>query len=123
MVDGLLAINPLRKHHEFDLRSPSQRSRFRRRMEQEAHEMIAEMMYEIDTECRLRLARRCKRLSASREFVYVAMMLQDGVQPMEIVEYLRKHDTEGFARHMVTDDALRMQIERMRTLVGLKNAC
>ena len=85
--------------------------------------MIAEMMYEIDTESRLRLARRCKRLRASKEFVYVAMMLQDGVQPMEIVEYLRKHDIENFGRHMITNDALRMQIERMRVLMGLKHSC
>ena len=114
MVDGLLAINPLRKHHEFDLRSPSQRSRFRKRMEQEAIEMIAEGMYELDTACRERLGRKCKKLSASPEFIFVAMMLQDRVKPMDIVRYLRRCEPENFAHYIITDDALRVQIERMR---------
>lgn len=114
-VDALLAFHPQRKHHEFDLRSPAQRSRMRKRMEAEVIQIIAEGMYEVDMTCRERLGRKCKKLRESPEFVFVAMMLQDRIKPMEIVPYLRRCDPQNFAQNLMTDDALRVQIERMRS--------
>ena len=114
-VDALLAFHPQRKHHEIDLRSPAQRSRMRKRLEQEAIEIIAEGMYEVDTACRDRLGTRCKKLRESPEFIFVCLMLQDRVKPMEIVPYLRRCDPQRFAWFLISNDALRMQIERMRS--------
>lgn len=87
-------------------------------MEQEVIEFIAEDMYELDMACRKRLGRRCKKLSASSDFIFVAMMLQDRVKPMDIVRYLRRCEPESFARCLISDDALRVQIERMRKYIS-----
>ena len=117
MVDGLLAIHPKRKYHEIALRSPSQRSRMKKRMEEEVISLIAEDMYELDTYCRRRLGRRCKRLCNSPEFIYVGLMIQDRIRPMTIVHYLRRCDPQHFARNMITDDALRMSVARMTRII------
>ncbi len=92
----------------------------RKRVEEAVMHDIAEMLYEIDTASRERLGRKCGLLRASPEYIYICLMLQDGVRPMEIVQYLRRCDPQNFAEYLVTDDALRMQIERMRKYLGLE---
>ena len=113
MTDGFFEFHPQRKHHEFDLRPPAQRSRMRKRIEEAVTRDIAEMLYETDTACRKRLGGRCKRLMASPEFPFLCCMLQDGVRPMDAVRYLRRCDPQSFHTKAMTEDALRMQISRM----------
>lgn len=117
MTDGFFEFHPRRKHHEFDLRPPAQRSRMRKRIEEAVTRDIAEMLYETDTACRERLGRRCKRLMASREFPFLCCMLQDGVRIMNAVRYLRRCDPQSFGMGVMTEDALRMMVMRMAKAV------
>jgi hypothetical protein len=114
---GLLATNDLSlaiKYAELPHKYRSQRCRLRKKIERAAYNDYSRSLQEQEEAMHTALGRRCKRIQQSPLFTVVVEMMIFGASVMDVANFLRGMDPYSFDPNFITDDALRMQIARMR---------
>lgn len=92
----------------------SQRFRLRRKLEADVFREHGAWLESQDEAVRIFLGGRCKRLKRSPLLVIVSEMILFETPTMQIVSFLRENDPWNFSSSVVSDDALRMEVTRMR---------
>lgn len=79
-----------------------------------AYEDYANSLQENATALFFLLDKRCKRIRRSPLFPAVAELIMFGASVMDIAHFLRAHDPVTFGVDAISDDALRMEVARLR---------